>query len=113
MTLWPTASLMSIAQSLKVTAITNTGMASTKNEASVVTRSDVRYCLMAPQAPTRTPPMDPRMVAISSRRVLTPTRRPNSSLTSPPVTVRPRSPWATPFAQWAKRTTTGVSGLRL
>lgn len=106
-------SLSAVAPILSATPITNTGMASTKNEARVVNRSKRRYWRMAPNAPSATPPREPMRVAISRSRVETPTRRPKSSLTSSPSMVLPRSPWTTPSAQCPNRDRIGVSGFML
>ncbi len=82
-------------------AITNVGALMISSEATVMARSEKRYCRMAPHAPTTTPMMVPMTDPISTSRRLTPMRRHSSSVTGCPVTVVPKSPRTAPDTQSA------------
>ena len=81
-------------------AITNVGVLITSSDSSVMTRSDNRYCRIAPHAPTTTPITVPSTEPITSSRRLTPMRRHSSSETGWPLTVVPKSPRTAPDTQW-------------
>ena len=82
-------------------ASTNGGVLNTNRDSTVMTRSESRYCRIAPHAPTSTPTMVPTTDPISTNRRLTPMRRHSSSETGWPVTVVPKSPRTAPDTQCA------------
>ena len=59
--------------------MTNVGVLNASSDSTVMTRSDNRYCRIAPHAPTTTPITVPITEPITSSRRLTPMRRPSSS----------------------------------
>ena len=77
-------------------ARTNVGVLNTSSDNTVMTRSESRYCRIAPQAPTTTPITVPSTDPMINNRRLTPTRRHSSSDTGCPVTVVPKSPRTAP-----------------
>ncbi len=79
------------------------------SDSTVLTRSETRYCRIAPHAPTTTPITVPSTEPITSSRRLTPMRRPSSSATGCPATVVPKSPRTAPEAQCAYRSGIGLS----
>jgi hypothetical protein len=81
----------------------------TSSDSMVMTRSDNRYCLIAPHAPTTTPITVPSTEPMTSSRRLTPMRRHSSSATGWPLTVVPKSPRTAPATQWPYRSGIGLS----
>ena len=79
--------------------MTNVGVLSTSSDSTVMTRSDSRYCRIAPHAPTTTPRTVPTTEPMISSRRLTPMRRHSSSDTGWPAIVVPKSPWTAPDTQ--------------
>ncbi len=59
--------------------MTNVGVLNASSDSTVMTRSDSRYCRIAPQAPTTTPITVPSSEPMTTSRRLTPMRRHSSS----------------------------------
>ena len=97
----PSIELTRSAARIRRFAMTNTGVLITNSDSTVMTRSDRRYCRIAPHAPTTTPITVPTTEPMISSRRLTPMRRHSSSDTGCPPMVVPKSPRTAPATQWA------------